>query len=246
MLDFIGIESGDFWQSVMDPPTLSETMELEKTSHCSGIPTMMGRRLVSPLGKAIREIPTLLPTICVVCSRNTTTTIALCEPCKAALPWINSACSRCGESSTVLPQLEDICSGCYLSPPPFRHCRGLFHYRSPIDTLISGFKYHARFDFGHALACLLAIEMQEHYATHEKPDALLPVPLHSHRLRTRGYNQALEIAKVVAPICKIPLNSSLASRKKDTKPQTETGSAAGRRKIWRPRSKYPKAMAAKV
>lgn len=131
----------------------------------------------------------------------------------------------------MLPlQHGDLCSGCLLRSPPFRLCRGLFHYRSPIDTLISGFKYHARFDIGHAFANLLAVKMREHYEERDKPDVLLPVPLHPHRLRTRGYNQAIEIANVVASVCKIPVNSSLASRRKDTAPQTETGSAAERRK----------------
>ncbi len=205
-------------------------MKLENKSHHLRIATTMVRKFINPLSDSLIEIPRLLPTVCVVCGRSVVTAIALCEPCKKALPWINSACSKCGENNALSLQLGELCSGCYLSPPPFHHCRGLFHYRAPIDTLISGFKYHARFDIGHAFSYLLAIKIQEHYDSGEKPDVLLPVPLHPHRLRTRGYNQALEIAKVVESICKIPVNSSLAYRKKDTKPQTETRSASSRRK----------------
>lgn len=70
--------------------------------------------------------------------------------------------------------------------------------------------------------------MREYYTRHAAPDLLLPVPLHNNRLRTRGYNQAAEIAKTVSVRCKIPLNTTMVRRTKDTLPQTGIGTASDR------------------
>lgn len=145
------------------------------------------------------------------------------------LPWITSACCRCGESGALPAPSSSPCNKCLLSPPPFRFCKGLLHYRTPVDALLSGFKFHARFDAGFAFSCLLAGKMGEYYGTQAKPDLIVPVPLHRNRLRIRGYNQALEIAKVVSSICNIPVSTDLATRSKDTAPQTEVDTAAARR-----------------
>lgn len=52
------------------------------------------------------------------------------------------------------------------------------------------------------------------------PEALLPVPLHSKRLRTRGYNQALLIAKSLAKQWKLPLITQGVQRQKHTEAQS--------------------------
>ncbi len=53
------------------------------------------------------------------------------------------------------------------------------------------------------------------------PDVMVPIPLHRKRLRERGYNQALEIAKPLARILGIPLQTTLLVRTQHTLPQTE-------------------------
>jgi ComF family protein len=52
-----------------------------------------------------------------------------------------------------------------------------------------------------------------------RPDVLLPVPLHRQRLRQRGFNQALELARPVSRRLCIPLDPWLAVRNKATIPQ---------------------------
>lgn len=51
------------------------------------------------------------------------------------------------------------------------------------------------------------------------PDLLLPVPLHSSRLRQRGYNQALELARPVAKHLNLPLDVSSCTRNRTTSDQ---------------------------
>jgi ComF family protein len=49
-----------------------------------------------------------------------------------------------------------------------------------------------------------------------RPDLLIPVPLHPHRLKERGFNQALEIARVVSKQLHIPLAAQTCARIRDT------------------------------
>ena len=178
----------------------------------------------------LRYLSELLPTVCIVCGRSVSAKFAICDACVLNLPWITHACYQCGESGALPERSGSFCNKCLLSPPPFRFCSGLFHYRTPVDALLSGFKFHARFDAGHAFATLLAGRMDEYYGTQAKPELILPVPLHTNRLRTRGYNQALEIAKVVSSLCNIPVSTKLVTRSKDTAPQTEVDTAVARRR----------------
>jgi ComF family protein len=54
----------------------------------------------------------------------------------------------------------------------------------------------------------------------ELPDCLLPVPLHSSRLRQRGFNQSIEIARVIAKRLQIPIVHDAVIRRRSTESQT--------------------------
>ncbi len=183
-----------------------------------------------PLISSFKRVSALLPTACIVCGRIVSTTFLICGPCSKELPWIRNACVRCGESTYHTPLCQELCNKCQLPPPGFQFCKGLFLYLTPVDTLLSGFKFHARFDAGFALAAHLAERMYEYYALNNPPDLLLPVPLHDNRLRARGYNQAAEIAKTISARCGIPISTNLVKKRKDTIPQTEIGDATARLK----------------
>lgn len=53
------------------------------------------------------------------------------------------------------------------------------------------------------------------------PDAVIPVPLHSSRLRRRGFNQAVELARPIARSLGTRIDRSAAIRTRDTRPQAE-------------------------
>jgi ComF family protein len=63
------------------------------------------------------------------------------------------------------------------------------------------------------------------------PDLILPVPLHRGRLRQRGYNQALELAKPLARAFGIPLQNALLQRQRATPAQTELDAVTRRRNM---------------
>lgn len=58
-----------------------------------------------------------------------------------------------------------------------------------------------------------------------RPDAIVPVPLHRSRLRQRGYDQALELARPLASALEIPLLDTALFRALATHPQSRLDAA---------------------
>ncbi len=63
------------------------------------------------------------------------------------------------------------------------------------------------------------------------PAALLCVPLHESRLRERGYNQALELAKPLARALHLPLHPHALRRIRSTQAQSGLDARARRRNL---------------
>src|SRR5262249_21777320 len=70
-----------------------------------------------------------------------------------------------------------------------------------------------------------------HDAPPPHPDALIPIPLHPQRLRERGYNQALELARPLAREFGIDLRPDALVRQRATQAQSELDAAQRRRNL---------------
>jgi ComF family protein len=102
-----------------------------------------------------------------------------------------------------------------------------FRYEEPIRHLIHALKFRDRVAPARLLGHLFADEWSPENG--EKPQCLIAVPLHPGRYRMRGYNQSLEIARVVSRRLDIPLRLHGCERILSTLPQSEL-SATGRRR----------------
>jgi ComF family protein len=111
------------------------------------------------------------------------------------------------------------CGECQTHPPAYVCTCAAFRYASPVDKLIQHLKYHDRLELSRLLGGYLANHLQA--LNNPLPDVVVPVPLHSSRLRERGYNQSLEIARFVAQTLELPVNWKDAQRIRPTVPQTE-------------------------
>lgn len=109
----------------------------------------------------------------------------------------------------------EICGMCLSKPPAFDHTYAAFSYSFPVDALIQALKYGGNF----AVAPLLATALEPIVRSASPVDCLIPVPLSSARLRERGFNQALEIARLVARSTGIALLAYGCSRIRDCAPQ---------------------------
>ena len=165
----------------------------------------------------------LWPSRCLVCAEPGLDGMDLCGDCNALLPRMRHACGRC---AVPLPG-PGTCGACLRSISPVGRVHAACVYSAPIDRLLPRFKFHEDLAAGRLLSQL----MTEAFASLERPDALVPVPLHVRRLRSRGYDQALELARPVARALRIPLQARLLVRRRATLPQSERDASARRRNV---------------
>jgi len=156
----------------------------------------------------------LLPYTCVICKSPSQQALDLCSACENDLPFLQNACSLCGAS--LAKNSPPICGNCLTHPPPYHDLICLAHYQGPIRRFITQLKFHQQLAFSHILGHLFV----KHMGTHQTPDMIIPVPLHTKRLKQRGFNQALEIAKVIQKQLNIPINHTICQRIRHTQPQT--------------------------
>jgi ComF family protein len=64
------------------------------------------------------------------------------------------------------------------------------------------------------------------------PEAIIPVPMHHSRVRFRGFNQALEIARPISRELSIPILSNVICKSRKTVPQTQLGEKARKRNLY--------------
>ncbi|UKE73732.1 ComF family protein [Xanthomonas graminis] len=167
----------------------------------------------------------VLPERCLVCSEPGAAGLDLCPACRDALPCNASACQTC---ALPLPALDaaQLCGSCQRTPPPLALVASACVYAAPVDGLLRRFKFHQDLAAGRVLAAVL----QARCAGLPRPQALLPVPLHRARLRQRGYDQALELARPLARALGLPLCAGL-QRVRATAPQSELDARARRRNL---------------
>ena len=94
-----------------------------------------------------------------------------------------------------------------------------YHKQSPYAHLIHRLKYDGRRDVGKAMGRLLAAEIQPS-GFFRDIDVIVPVPLHPDKQRQRGYNQSECIARGVAAVTGIPVDTTSVERLRHTVTQT--------------------------
>lgn len=164
----------------------------------------------------------LYPPICELCGCGLSDGKALCETCSEKLPRILSPfCETCGES--FAGQID----GAFDCP----NCREIsFHFEFALAAmdrceetleLVHRLKYGKEIHLAGALgklACGVFSDRRFAIALEQKW-LLVPVPLHRNRQRKRQFNQAEEIARIVAESCELPMALSL---KRIRKTETQT------------------------
>ena len=162
---------------------------------------------------------------CVLCGTSTHGAEALCTPCRADLPRTAACCKQCATPLAA----QGVCGRCQRNPPPYHHARAAFPFLAPVDFLIHGMKFTQRLGYARLLGDLLADFLMNVQA--ETPDVIVPVPLHSARLRQRGYNQALEIARSVAAELGVDIDYRTCVRTRATPSQVSLDARLRRRNV---------------
>ena len=149
----------------------------------------------------------LFPPTCLVCGEPGPPGRDLCGACAGTLPWLDGACRGC---ALPLPAAEPdgaLCGACQGGRSPLAAVHAALLYAAPVDGLLRCFKFHGDLAAGRLLAQL----MHARLAAVARPQALVPVPLHLSRLRRRGYDQALELARPLARALRLPLRAGCSA-----------------------------------
>ena len=154
-----------------------------------------------------------LPSTCLLCAAQLPARRYLCAACDAALPWLGPACTRC---ATSLPY-TGVCGRCQQQPPRYNAAIAALRYEPPVAQWVQQLKFQRALAHARLMGELLARRLPPAPAV----DAIVPVPLHANRLRGRGFNQALEIARPLAAVFGIPLSTDALVRTRATAAQTE-------------------------
>lgn len=179
-----------------------------------------------------RLLEFFFPQFCCGCERRIGHN-GLCPECTGkAHPLSSSICPICGVSYSGGGP-EHPCSACLRDRPCFDRARACTVYGdnpehpSPIAVALHHYKYGRDVTLAPALGDFLAarspIEVDH--------DAVVPVPLHVDRLRWRGFNQALLLARPLARHARAALAPLALERSRPTTPQVGLGESERRRNV---------------
>ena len=168
----------------------------------------------------------LLPPRCLLCGGDGADGRDLCAGCTNDLASNLPCCPRC---ALPLETPAPVCGECVQKEPPFAAAWVPFRYAHPLDLLETRFKFGRDLAAGRVLSELLIRAAQQQRP--ELPAVMIPIPLHRVRLRERGYNQALELARPLATALGISLGAELLQRAQATPAQTGLDAPARRRNL---------------
>jgi len=141
----------------------------------------------------------------------------LCTQCAAELPRLERPlCPRCALESPG----GAVCGRCLAEAPAYDATHAALAYDFPADALVHALKFRGELALAPLLAGLLAPKLAGNV------DHVVPVPLSAERLRRRGYNQAVEIARHLGKV-----DSGLCQRTRDAPPQIELPYAERQRNV---------------
>lgn len=161
----------------------------------------------------------LYPRRCPVCDRAVRPFGSLiCETCAKELVYIKEpCCMKCGKE--LEEEEVEYCGDCMRQRHLFDRGRALFDYKSMSDSIYR-FKYKGRQEYAAYYAECMSVRLGE-WIRQCRPDALVPVPIHSSKRYVRGYNQAEVLARELGTIIHIPVETNLIKRVRKTSPMKD-------------------------
>ena len=143
----------------------------------------------------------------------------ICQDCRVKISYVTDPrCLKCGKE--IEDETEEYCDDCSRVKRSYEAGFPLFNYVPPLSDAITRLKYHGRQEYAAYYGSEIAANFGQIFKR-LSVECLVPVPLHSKRLKKRGYNQAALIAKAISKETGIPVNERLLIRSKNTAPQKE-------------------------
>jgi len=166
--------------------------------------------------KALSDILELIyPNHCASCLESVSESESpICIQCRMDLPVILS--KPFNNNEQLYKKFEGLLA--------LKYCIAFLKFEKggSAQRLLHALKYGNRPEVAFLLGQLLASELKE-AGLKDAFDYILPVPLHTKKLKTRGYNQAMKFAEGIASGLEIEANDAILIRKKATETQTKKG-----------------------
>ncbi|MDD5214612.1 MAG: ComF family protein [Methylococcales bacterium] len=153
-----------------------------------------------------------MPPRCILCGDKGFENRDLCAACYEELPKHTPRCYQCA-SDFISPHSNGLCTDCFENPPAFDETFAPFVHQGSIRYLILQLKFHRHYPSVRLLGGLMADYLQK---TAQLPDCIIPVPLHKNRYQERGFNQSIELARVLSKQLNVPLDLHSCIRHRDT------------------------------
>ncbi|WP_057919573.1 ComF family protein [Lysobacter antibioticus] len=192
--------------------------------------------------------------LCRTCEADWPRIGTACLRCALPLPGVAAAGVRFATIDPPgppgLPDLPLVCGHCLRRPPPLTQVHAACLYRPPLDRLLPRFKFHRDLAAGRLLTTMMANAFEplltqspsttapglaapsaSDIATEAPAPVLVPIPLHRRRLRERGYDQALELARPLSRQLRLPLLDHGLIRLRDTPAQSLLDAKQRRRNL---------------
>ncbi|AVP57029.1 phosphoribosyltransferase family protein [Pulveribacter suum] len=168
--------------------------------------------LAPALTALLRRAAALVPSQCALC--HAWPAQRLCAACQSQFTPPVARCGSC--ASPVAPGIAR-CGACLREPPPLDGCVAAVEYGYPWAGVVAQFKFQADPGWAAALAPVMQAASGAS-ALLQHAELVLPVPLSPARLRERGYNQALLLARALG--AGVRLRHDLLLRLHDTPAQS--------------------------
>lgn len=149
------------------------------------------------------------PSECILCKGKCESSRRICSRCITDLPWLQYSCQVC-----ALPVQANvtICAECQRQTRDFDQIACPFSYTFPISELIPAMKYKNHSDYLSAV-CQATLDF---FNKQDKPNCLIPIPMHPEKLTNRQYNHAWLIARQLGKNLGIEVRSDLLIKRVNT------------------------------
>jgi ComF family protein len=157
--------------------------------------------------------------------------LLFCQPCFDGFSVISSPrCPICGTPFVSETEEDHLCEDCLRKRPFYDAVGAPYLYEGNLMAIIHEFKYAGKSYLANALGPLLG-SFAKGWLNRADDCLMMPVPLHSKRLRERGFNQSLHLARKVAPLLGTELDFLSLRRVRYTRPQTGLKSDERRKNV---------------
>lgn len=187
-----------------------------------GNPTLV-RQKINSIAQHFR-----LPVVCVLCQQYHRGDYPVCRACESLLTPIQHPCIYC--SIPLIDAAFPTCGACIKKRPFFDKVFSAYLFEGPLRNLLHQFKYQQAL---YLRPFLVKLMMDALACPGYQPDCLIPVPLHSKRLKERGFNQAAELTKGLAGMLRRPYELTLCKKIINTLPQVGLSSKERRSNLRR-------------